>query len=437
MGNLTRIDLNQSGVMAESDTPRLATMAKWRRRVFWMACGLLGAKAWATLLTTGFLFVPTPAKLSWPSWSHALFLAVNLAASAPLVWMLFSGRLEGPMETAARRLANPRQLQALIIAAVALAGMHPVVSHMWQARLYKAPLAATGHSVTVAGLGMAHLLTLLWPLALGYSIWRLAPGRHPGRREPAPATICQANSESTPEPEANLAPFDVEANLSRWRQELSACGNISAENMRELEDHLRDAFAAQTARGLPPVEAFRLAIARLGDVCALTAEFDKANPAAKWRHRLFWMTAGMFGARLLLSLLGLIVGITDFLLAKLILRAPHFNFLLIACMAELATLGIGYLLLQGQLEPLVNRMTRKLETRVAVGLLVAVLPVTSLSTISVVYYCVMTVLNGPPIHGVSGLLQAVAPSMFFLGSTLLLPAWLIFLAPLPRVRLKP
>ena len=65
--------------------------------------------------------------------------------------------------------------------------------------------------------------------------------------------------------------LDLEAALARWRTSSA----FDANTLAELESHLRDAFAAGVARGLPPAKAWREALAQLGDSAQLTGEFSK------------------------------------------------------------------------------------------------------------------------------------------------------------------
>jgi hypothetical protein len=67
------------------------------------------------------------------------------------------------------------------------------------------------------------------------------------------------------------ARLDLEIALARWR----AASAIDADTLAELESHLRDACADGIARGLAPADAFRAALARLGDPAQLSAEFSK------------------------------------------------------------------------------------------------------------------------------------------------------------------
>jgi hypothetical protein len=83
--------------------------------------------------------------------------------------------------------------------------------------------------------------------------------------------------------------YDLNAAVESWRAELAAQPNLTAEVRRELETHLRDAIAGFQQRGLNNEESFWLACKRVGQPPQLGEEFVKADPAAFWRERVFWM----------------------------------------------------------------------------------------------------------------------------------------------------
>jgi hypothetical protein len=83
--------------------------------------------------------------------------------------------------------------------------------------------------------------------------------------------------------------FDLNAAIENWRNELAAQSALSVDDRRELETHLRDAFAELKARGLNDEESFVLARHRVGQPQKLADEFVKENPAKIWRERIFWM----------------------------------------------------------------------------------------------------------------------------------------------------
>jgi hypothetical protein len=92
----------------------------------------------------------------------------------------------------------------------------------------------------------------------------------------------------------NQTRFDLNAAVENWRNELAAQPNLASDDRRELETHLRDAIAGFQQRGLNDEESFWLARRRVGQPQQIGEEFIKANPAAIWRERVFWMVLVFF-----------------------------------------------------------------------------------------------------------------------------------------------
>jgi hypothetical protein len=91
----------------------------------------------------------------------------------------------------------------------------------------------------------------------------------------------------------NPTPFDLKPALQQWRAGLQNLGGISADELEELEEHLRESMDALHARGLSDQEAFMIATRRLGSERQLSDEFAKANPQRVWTERAMWMVAGV------------------------------------------------------------------------------------------------------------------------------------------------
>lgn len=92
--------------------------------------------------------------------------------------------------------------------------------------------------------------------------------------------------------------FDLEAAILHWRTQLASQLPHGEGAVMELESHLRDAIGELSQKGLTLEESFLIASRRLGSTAALGCEFRKANPAAVWRQRVFWMVAGCLVIRL-------------------------------------------------------------------------------------------------------------------------------------------
>jgi hypothetical protein len=87
--------------------------------------------------------------------------------------------------------------------------------------------------------------------------------------------------------------FDLNAAIRTWRQNLSQSPQFRAENLDELEAHLRDAIATMQGQRLTDEEVFLVATRRLGGVHVLEPEFAKINAREVWLHRALWMLIGV------------------------------------------------------------------------------------------------------------------------------------------------
>ena len=92
--------------------------------------------------------------------------------------------------------------------------------------------------------------------------------------------------------------FDLTRAIDNWRAELSSLPRLTSDSTRELETHLRDTITGFQQRGLNDEESFWLARRRVGPPEQLVMEFAKADPAAVWRERLFWLACGLLFFRL-------------------------------------------------------------------------------------------------------------------------------------------
>jgi hypothetical protein len=100
----------------------------------------------------------------------------------------------------------------------------------------------------------------------------------------------------------NETRFSLNAAIESWRSELAAQPNLASDDRQELETHLLDAIAGFQQRGLNDEESFWLARKRVGQPQQLGEEFVKANPAAVWRERIFWLALGIICWQLTLML---------------------------------------------------------------------------------------------------------------------------------------
>jgi hypothetical protein len=88
--------------------------------------------------------------------------------------------------------------------------------------------------------------------------------------------------------------FDLQSAIAEWRKDLASGEQaLSADELEELESHLRDVIDELERGGLPLDRAFAAAVQRLGPADELRAEFAKADPLRVWRARMFWVLMGM------------------------------------------------------------------------------------------------------------------------------------------------
>lgn len=81
-----------------------------------------------------------------------------------------------------------------------------------------------------------------------------------------------------------MAEADVESQIGRWRGYVQRHAGISAGDVAEMEDHLREQVADLTAVGLSDAEAFMVAITRLGSVDEVSREFAREHSDRLWKQ---------------------------------------------------------------------------------------------------------------------------------------------------------
>src|SRR6478752_1984063 len=87
--------------------------------------------------------------------------------------------------------------------------------------------------------------------------------------------------------------FELESAVREWRNRLSQSPQFRAENLNELEAHLRDSVAMLCSQRLTDEEAFLVATHRIGAGAALESEFAKVNAREVWLNRVMWMLLGI------------------------------------------------------------------------------------------------------------------------------------------------
>jgi len=86
--------------------------------------------------------------------------------------------------------------------------------------------------------------------------------------------------------------FDLNDSVRQWRESLSGSPALCADNLDELESHLRDSMASLEAAGLSAREAFWVGTSRIGATDGLDSEFAKVNRERVWLDRALWMVVG-------------------------------------------------------------------------------------------------------------------------------------------------
>lgn len=85
---------------------------------------------------------------------------------------------------------------------------------------------------------------------------------------------------------ATSIPFDLNIALANWREQLQQSPHFRAENLDELESHLRDSVTVLQSKGLTADEAFMIGTRRIGTSGALEDQFAAENGGSGWRHTL-------------------------------------------------------------------------------------------------------------------------------------------------------
>jgi hypothetical protein len=91
----------------------------------------------------------------------------------------------------------------------------------------------------------------------------------------------------------NQTDFVLDRAIADWRERLGQSPSYRAENLAELESHLRDSVGTLVGRGLTEEEAFLIAARRVGAPAVIEPEFAKVNRKEIWLGRSLWMLLGI------------------------------------------------------------------------------------------------------------------------------------------------
>jgi hypothetical protein len=75
----------------------------------------------------------------------------------------------------------------------------------------------------------------------------------------------------------NISQFDLNLALRQWLERLGQSPQVKAENLKELESHVRDSVGQLQCKGLSSEESFLVATHRVGSPAELEPEFGKVN----------------------------------------------------------------------------------------------------------------------------------------------------------------
>ena len=98
--------------------------------------------------------------------------------------------------------------------------------------------------------------------------------------------------------------FDLNEAIRRWRERLIQLRSFGADDLEELENHLRESVAELQAGGLGLEEAFLVASERLGPDRRLAQEYAKTNARRIWTGRAVWILGGVVASKVLTALVG-------------------------------------------------------------------------------------------------------------------------------------
>jgi hypothetical protein len=76
----------------------------------------------------------------------------------------------------------------------------------------------------------------------------------------------------------------IEPQIAEWRAYVTKVPAVNGRDVDELEDHLRDQIAELEAAGLTAVEAFLVAVKRMGDLDTLSLEFAREHSGRLWKQ---------------------------------------------------------------------------------------------------------------------------------------------------------
>lgn len=92
-----------------------------------------------------------------------------------------------------------------------------------------------------------------------------------------------------------MKPFELEAAISEWREQMQTGGVRNREVLDELEGHLREDVIRQIKTGTEEQVAFETAVRQIGSVTALKTEFRKIGAGSRMAARVSRATLAFAG----------------------------------------------------------------------------------------------------------------------------------------------
>jgi len=100
--------------------------------------------------------------------------------------------------------------------------------------------------------------------------------------------------------------FELISALENWKLQFVQNENFSADDISELESHLRDEITELKDLGLSEEESFLIAQKRMGSIAEITPEFTKVNAKEYFKNKILTAIKGILIVFAFLNITGLI-----------------------------------------------------------------------------------------------------------------------------------
>jgi len=96
---------------------------------------------------------------------------------------------------------------------------------------------------------------------------------------------------------------NLDLSIAEWRKSISHTPSLGPDTLDELENHLRETISVLVESGIPEPEALQRALAQLGPVGEVSAEFQKLSPATWLPLKIVTVIAGVLSVVMLAQLM--------------------------------------------------------------------------------------------------------------------------------------